>query len=143
MRRAAAGILVLGILLAACGGGGPAVRPLRLAVTESGGDLGFTLEEPVRMVECVERDYRRAAGDPAALRPIWTARCTAGRDCRSAIRWADRTLETVGPPPQLAPSAPGTCYECALTGDGGKGYVRFRMEEDGTFQRCRPSAGTL
>ena len=50
-------------LVVACSGG-RTVRPLRMAVTESSGDFTFSLEEPVREVACVERDYRRSPSDP-------------------------------------------------------------------------------
>jgi hypothetical protein len=141
--RAMLVVVALVVASIGCGGAGQKVRPLRVAVTESGGDLSFTLEEPVRMVECVARDYRRSPGDPAALRPVWTAHCTAGADCLAGIRYGDRTLQTVGAAQRLAPSEPGHCYECALTGDHGKGFVRFRMADHGAFEPCRPRVGDL
>jgi hypothetical protein len=139
----ACALLVLLAATSGCGGAPKRVRPLRIAVTESGGDLSLTLEEPVREVECFARDYRRAPNDPSAVRPIWRARCTAGTDCRAAIRYADRSLVTIGGGGPLAPSEQGSCYECALTGDTGTGFVRFRMAPHGAFEPCRPGGGTL
>ena len=129
------------IALAACGGGGSTMRPLRIAVTESSGDLTFSLEEPVRAIACVERDFRRSPGDPAAVRLIWQARCTA--DCRSAIRYADSSLESIQRAAPLAPSGDGACYICELTGDHGRGVTRFRVPPGGGFEHCRPSVGNL
>src|SRR6185436_14825776 len=99
---ARAGALALVFALAAC----TARRdvPLRIAVTESGGDFMLSLEQPVRAVACVVRDYRRSPTDPAATRAVWTARCTEGAYCRTSVRYGDRTLETTGPGEPLAPS---------------------------------------
>jgi hypothetical protein len=135
-------VVVVVVALVGCGGR-PTVRPLRVAVTESGGDLSFTLEEPVRSVECVARDYRRSPGDRAALHPMWRAQCTAGQDCLAGIRYGDRSLQTAQQAAKLVPSAPGHCYECVLTGDHGTGFVRFRMSETGAFEPCRPRVGDL
>ena len=140
--RARAGALLTVIAIASCSTGG-GVRPLRIAVMESGGDVILSLEEPVRAVVCVIRDYRRAPSDPAAVRPIWTARCTAGADCRTAVRYDDASLEPSGRAERLQPSEPGTCYECELTGDHGRGLTRFRVTDRGGFESCRPGTGTL
>ena len=129
------------VALASCGGGGSSMRPLRIAVTESSGDLTFSLEEPVRAIACVERDYRRSAGDPGAVRPIWQARCPS--DCRTAVRYDDASLEPILPAAPLAPSGPGACYICELTGDHGRGATRFRMTSRGGFEPCRPTVGDL
>ena len=137
----ARGALALVTVLAACSAGRD--TRLRIAVTESGGEFMLSLEEPVRAVTCVERDYRRSPTDPAATRPVWTARCTDGASCRTAIRYGDRALETSGPTEPLAPSAPGACYECDLTGDHGRGLVRFRVADGGGFEACRPRVGDL
>jgi len=138
---ARASALALVFVLAAC----TARRdvPLRIAVTESGGDFMLSLEQPVRAVACVVRDYRRSPTDPAATRAVWTARCTEGAYCRTSVRYGDRTLETTGPAEPLAPSEPGACYECDLTGDHGRGLVRFRVTDRGGFEPCRPRVGDL
>lgn len=140
-RARAVGLVTL-IAVASCTAGREG-RALRIAVTESGGDFSLSLEEPVRAVTCVERDFRRSPGDPAAVRPIWTARCTAGADCRSAVRYNDASLEATRRAERLTPSAPGACYECELTGDHGRGLVRFRVVERGGFEPCRPRVGDL
>jgi hypothetical protein len=137
------GLLAVALVTSGCGGTPTKTRPLRIAVTESGGDLSLTLEEPVREVQCVARDYRRSPSDPGATRPIWRARCAAGPDCRAAIRYGDRGLVTMGTIETLAPSDQGHCYECALTGDNGTGFVRFRMAAHGAFEPCRPRVGDL
>ena len=141
--RARGAVLAAIVLLASCGGagGGRPVRQLRVAVAESSGDLTFSLEEPVRAIACVERDFRRSPGDPQSVRPIWVARCTA--DCRTSVRYADATLESSRPAERLVPSIQGACYECELTGDHGRGVVRFRMKERGGFEPCRPRVGDL
>lgn len=126
--------------LAACAGGGAGARParqLKIAVTETGGDFTISLEEPVRTVVCLERDFRRGAGDPMAVRLIWGARCTAGRDCLSSVRYNDATLETTQPAQRLTESQQGTCYECELAGDHGRAAVRFRVTTRGGFEPCR------
>jgi hypothetical protein len=140
VRRARAGALVLALAVVACSGG-RTVRPLRMAVTESGGDFTFSLEEPVRQIACVERDYRRSPTDPGAARTVWTARCA--RDCLAAVRYADRALESTQPAQPLGPSTPGTCYECVLDGDHGRGITRFRVGERRGFEPCQPRVGDL
>jgi hypothetical protein len=135
-RRRVRGAFVAALLaLAGCSVREPSA--LRVAVTESGGDLAFSLEEPVRSVSCVLRDFRRAPGDPRAARPVWTARCTAGADCRSAVRWDDASLEPTLRAERLGPTDSGTCYECELAGDTGRGLVRFHVDERGGFEPCR------
>lgn len=143
MTRLGAGapVLALAMGLVACTGGRD-VRPLRTAVTESGGDFTLSLEEPVRTVACVVRDYRRSPTDPAAARTIWSARCTAGEFCQSAVRYGDRSLEG-GPAERLTASEEGACYECDLGGDHGHGIVRFRIGTRGGFEPCRPRVGDL
>jgi hypothetical protein len=133
--------LALVSVLAACTAGRDAT--LRIAVTESGGEFMLSLEEPVRAVACVVRDYRRSPSDAAATRPIWTARCTEGTSCRTAVRYGDRALDPSGRAEPLSPSAPGACYECELTGDHGRGLVRFRVTDRGGFEPCRPRVGDL
>jgi hypothetical protein len=64
----------------------------------------------------MERDFRRGAGDPMAARLIWSARCTAGRDCLSSVRYNDAALDTTSPAQRLTTSEQGTCYECELAG---------------------------
>ena len=140
--RARAGALAAVIALAACTSG-PEVRRLRIAVTESGGEFMLSLEEPVRAVACIERDYRRSPTDPASTRPMWSARCTDGATCRSAIRYGDRTLVAKGPTEPLVPSGEGACYECDLTGDHGRAVARFRVAQRGGFEPCRPRVGDL
>jgi hypothetical protein len=135
VRRRAACLAAVAIA-AACGRG--AMRPLRVAVTESGGDLTLMLEEPVRAVRCVTHDYRRAPGDPAAVRDIWSARCTAGAACATSILYGDRSLESLAGPEPLTPSEPGLCYECELTGDHGRALTRFRIAPRGGFEPCVP-----
>jgi hypothetical protein len=143
MRKfARAGAIALVATLAACTAGSTA-RPLRVAVAESGGEVMLALEEPVRAAACVVRDYRRSPTDAAAARPIWTARCTDGAICRSAVRYGDLTLEPIKAAEPLAPSDPGFCYECELTGDHGRGLVRFRLSDGGGFEPCRPRLGDL
>lgn len=128
-------------VLAACastgGGGGRPVRQLKIAVTETGGDFVISLEEPVRTVTCMERDFRRGVGDPMAARLIWSARCTAGRDCLTSVRYDDAALETTSPAQRLTTSEQGTCYECELAGDHGRAAVRFRVTQRGGFEPCR------
>ncbi len=114
------------------------MRPLRVAVTESGGDVTLMLEEPVRSVTCVVHDFRRAPGDPQAVRGIWTARCTAGAVCATSILYGDRSLESSAGPERLSPSEPGFCYECELGGDHGRGLTRFRIAPRGGFEPCVP-----
>jgi hypothetical protein len=138
--RAGAAALALGFMIIGCSGGRD-VRPLRMAVTESGGDFTFSLEEPVRSVTCVIRDYRRSPSDPAAATPIWTAQCRA--DCLTAIRYGDRALESTLPARALGPSSPGACYECTLTGDHGRGLTRFRVNDRSGFEPCQPRVGDL
>lgn len=133
-------VLAMLVALASCTGG-RTLRPLRIAVTESGGDLTFSLEEPVRAIACVELDFRRSPGDPAAVRPVWAARCAA--DCRTAIRYDDASLEATLRAEPLAPSAEGFCYVCELTGDHGRGITRFRVGARGGFEPCRPRVGDL
>jgi hypothetical protein len=140
--RASGPALALAILIAACSGGRN-VQPLRVAVTESSGDFTLSLEEPVRAVTCVVRDYRRSPSDPAATRAIWAARCTAGAFCQTAVRYGDRSLESTRPAERLVPSDPGACYECDLTGDHGHGLVRFRIGGRGDFETCQPRVGDL
>jgi hypothetical protein len=140
VRRARAGAVVLALAVVACSGGRN-LRPLRMAVTESGGDFTFSLEEPVREIACVERDYRRSPGDPSAARTVWTARCA--RDCLAAVRYGDRALESTVPAQPLGPSGPGTCYECVLAGDTGRGMTRFRVSERHGFEPCQPRIGDL
>jgi hypothetical protein len=140
MRHARAGSVALALVVAACTRGGT-IRPLRMAVTESGGDFTFSLEEPVREIACVERDYRRSPSDPQAARPVWTARCP--RDCLTAVRYGDRSLESTLPPQPLGPSPQGTCYECVLTGDHGRGITLFRVSDRHGFEACQPRLGDL
>jgi hypothetical protein len=140
MRRACAGALALALAVVACSGG-RTLRPLRMAVTESGGDFTFSLEEPVREIACVERDYRRAPSDPAAARTVWTARCA--RDCLAAVRYGDRSLESTVPAQPLGPSGQGTCYECVLDGAHGRGMARFRVSDRHGFEPCQPRVGDL
>jgi hypothetical protein len=127
--------------LAACastgGGGARPARQLKIAVTETGGDFVISLEEPVRTVTCMERDFRRGAGDPMAARLIWSARCTAGRDCLTSVRYNDAALDTTSPAQRLTESQQGTCYECELAGDHGRAAVRFRVTTRGGFEPCR------
>ena len=126
--------------LAACAGGGAGARParqLKIAVTETGGDFVISLEEPVRTVVCLERDFRRGAGDPQAVRLIWGARCTGGRDCLTSVRYNDAALDTTQPAQRLTASEQGTCYECELAGDHGRAAVRFRVTQRGAFEPCR------
>jgi hypothetical protein len=132
--------LVAASMLAACAGGGGSARParqLKIAVTETGGDFVISLEEPVRTVTCLERDFRRGIGDPMAARLIWSARCTAGRDCLTSVRYNDATLDTTSPAQRLTTSEQGTCYECELAGDHGRAAVRFRVTTRGGFEPCR------
>ena len=147
--RARGAVLAAILVLTSCaprsgaggGGGGRPVRQLSIAVTESGGDLTFSLEEPVRAISCVERDFRRSPGDPQSVRFMWAARCPA--DCRTSVRYDDSTLETARRAEPLLPSAEGFCYECELTGDHGRGLTRFRVPARGRFERCRPRVGDL
>jgi hypothetical protein len=132
--------LVLVLTLAACSGG-RTVRPLRIAVTESGGDFTLSLEEPVRAVSCMLRDYRRSPNDPAAVRVVWSARCRT--DCLTSVRYGDRSLESTVPAQRLGPSGEGDCYECEVVGDHGRGLVRFRVAARGGFEQCRPRVGDL
>jgi len=142
--RACASALTLALALGIGGcASGTNVRPLRTAVTESSGDFTLSLEEPVRAVTCVIRDYRRSPSDPAAARTIWSAKCSAGRFCQSAVRYADQSLDATQPAMQLTPSDEGACYECDLTGDHGRGIVRFRIGARGGFETCRPRVGDL
>lgn len=134
IRTGGAGLALLLAVAAGCTRG-PSVRPLRIALTESAGDLTFSLEEPVRAVTCIARDYRRAPTDPGAMRVVWSARCTA--DCLRSVRYGDRALESTTPASRLVPSGEGDCYECELTGDHGRGLVRFRMGARGGFEPCR------
>jgi len=131
--------LAVASALAACAPApsGRAARPLKIAVTETGGDFVISLEEPVRTVTCMERDFRRGAGDPMAARLIWSARCTAGRDCLTSVRYNDAALDTTSPAQRLTTSEQGTCYECALAGDHGQAAVRFRVTARGGFEPCR------
>lgn len=140
MRRARAGVVALALAVAACSGGRN-LRPLRMAVTESGGDFTFSLEEPVREVTCVERDYRRSPSDPAAARTVWAARCP--RDCLTAVRYGDRSLESTVPAQPLGPSGEGMCYECVLASDHGRGMTRFRVSARRGFEPCQPRIGDL
>ena len=140
MRRARAGAVALALAVVACSGG-RTVRPLRMAVTESGGDFTVSLEEPVREVSCIERDYRRSPSDPQATRTVWTARCP--RDCLTAIRYGDRSLESTVPAQPLGPSTEGTCYECVLVGDHGRGITRFRVGARRGFEAWQPRVGDL
>ena len=135
-----AGVVALALAVVACSGG-RAVRPLRLAVTESSGDFTFSLEEPVREISCVERDYRRSPSDPAAVRTVWTARCPA--DCLTAVRYGDRSLVSTIPAQPLGPSGEGSCYECVLVGDHGRGITRFRVSARRGFEQCVPRVGDL
>ncbi len=136
----AAGAAALALAVAACSGGRQ-LRPLRTAVTESGSDFTFSLEEPVREVLCVEHDYRRSPTDPAATRTVWAARCA--RDCLTSVRYGDRSLESTTAAQRLGPSAQGTCYECVLTGDHGRGIALFRVSERASFEPCQPRLGNL
>jgi hypothetical protein len=140
--RARTGVaaLVLVTTMVACSGGRQ-LRPLRIAVTESSGDFTLSLEEPVRTVACVVRDFRRSADDPAAVRVIWSARCRA--DCLTSVRYGDRSLESTVPATRLTASGEGDCYECELTGDDGRGVTRFRVTPRGGFEPCRPRVGEL
>jgi hypothetical protein len=133
---------VLVTVLAGCSGA-QNVRPLRTAVTESSGDYVLSLEEPVRAVACVVRDFRRSPSDPGAARPIWTARCIDGPSCRTAVRYGDRTFQATRQAEPLHPSEQGTCYECELIGDHGRGLTRFRVGDRGDFEVCRPRVGDL
>jgi hypothetical protein len=139
--RARGAVLAMLVALAACAGGGQPMRALRVAVAESGGDITFSLEEPVRAITCVERDFRRSPTDPQAVRPMWSARCTS--DCRTAVRYDDSTLDAVRPAVPLAPSVEGACYECELTGERGRAVTRFRVPARGRFAACRPRVGDL
>jgi hypothetical protein len=133
--------LIAACTLAACastgGKGGRPGRQLKIAVTETGGDFVISLEEPVRTVTCMERDFRRGAGDPMAARLIWSARCTGGRDCLTSVRYNDASLDTTSPAQRLTTSEQGTCYECELAGDHGRAAVRFRVTTRGGFEPCR------
>jgi hypothetical protein len=140
MRRARAGAVALALVVVACSGGRN-VRPLRMAVTESSGDFTFSLEEPVREVACVERDFRRSPSDPAATRTVWMARCPG--DCLSAVRYGDRALESTLPAQRLGPSGQGMCYECVLVGEHGRGMTRFRVSARQGFEPCQPRVGDL
>ncbi len=138
--HASAAALVLAATMGACSGGRQ-LRPLRIAVAESGGDFTLSLEEPVRSVACIVRDFRRAPDDPASVRVIWTARCRS--DCLTSVRYGDRSLESTVPASRLEPSGEGDCYECELTGDHGRGVTRFRVAARGGFEPCRPRVGDL
>ena len=131
--------LAVASALAACAPApsGRAARPLKIAVTETGGDFVLSLEEPVRTVVCLERDFRRGAGDPQAVRLIWGARCTGGRDCLTSVRYNDAALDTTQPAQRLTASEQGTCYECELAGDHGRAAVRIRVTQRGAFEPCR------
>ena len=141
-QRTVVTLAVAAMVLQACSGGRD-VRPLRIAATESGGDFSFALEEPVRAVVCVIRDFRRSPTDPAATRIVWAARCTDGPACRASIRYADGALDSTTRPMRLGPSNPGECYECDLTGDHGHGITRFRVLPRGGFEPCSPRVGDL
>jgi len=141
-RRGAGAALGLVALIAACSSG-PGSRPLRIAATESGGDFTFSLEEPVRAITCVVRDFRRSPTDPLSTRTLWVARCTDGPICRTAIRYGDRVLESATRAAPLVASEAGECYECDLTGDHGHGVTRFRIGARGGFEPCVPRVGDL
>jgi hypothetical protein len=138
-------VAVLATLLAGAAGcaAGPKASALRVTLTESGGDLQFTLSEPIRAVTCYERDHRRDPGAPGAAYVIWAARCTAGDDCLPSVTYGDRELSTTTAARRLAPSAPGTCYECLVEGTTGRGLVRFRTSARGGFEPCTARAGEL
>ena len=140
MTHARAGAVALALVVVACSGG-RTLRPLRMAVTESSGDFTFSLEEPVREVACVERDFRRSPSDPQAVRTVWTARCPS--DCLTAIRYGDRSLDSTVPAQPLGPSSEGTCYECVLASDHGRGITRFRVSARHGFEPCQPRVGDL
>ena len=125
---------LLPVLVAAAGCAAP-MRPLRVTVAETSGDVAFSLETPVERVACGVRDLRRETTDPAAYREIWAAQC---RDtCQAAINYGDRTLEHSRPPEALVPSPEGLCYECLLEGRGGRGVIRFRIGRHGGVEPCR------
>ena len=134
-------ITVAGIACSA--GRSAAVRPLRVTATETSGEVEFTVQQPITRVTCVERDYRRSPSDAKSARVIWSARCTAGNDCLPSIHYGDRRLESLTPPQPLAPSIPGTCYECAIEAGGNRGQVSFQMTPRGSFDRCSPRVGDL
>ena len=143
MRRAHVGLaaaLALGIV-AGCTVGRRATNGLRVTLTEAEGDLQLTLPEPIRAVTCLVRDHRRDPNARDATAVMWAARCAA--DCLQTVRYGDRMLTATTAARPLAPSPPGTCYECVVQGATGSGLVRFRTGAGGGFEACAPRVGNL
>jgi hypothetical protein len=142
MRLAIAGALVVA-LAAGCAPSRRATTGLRVTLTESAGDVQFTLPEPIRAVTCFERDHRRDPNSRDATVVIWAARCTEGADCLPTVNYGDANLSATTPASRLPPSAPGTCYECLVEGTTGRGLVRFRTSARGGIEACVARVGNL
>jgi len=75
-------------------------------------------------------------GGPRSVRLVWRARCPYGNDCARVVSYGDARLRSDLAPVPLAPSRPGECYLCSVSGDRRRGEVLFSIGADDQIAEC-------
>lgn len=155
MRR----LVAIAACLLACGGAlsacalfrGSRVRHVRLDVARVGDDVVFTARDQFGSIVCSLYEVNRPGRPPEvipgneprgprAVRFIWRARCPQGDDCARSVSYGDARLKSDLAPAPLAPSEPGECYLCGVSGHRRRGEVLFAIATGGEIVDCPGSS---